>query len=84
MTVEHHDLIHDFPELRKEIHTLKVENNHFRKLFDQYHKLTKEIENMENEVATVTNVVEETAKKQRVILKDELYGMLVKESLSAN
>jgi uncharacterized protein YdcH (DUF465 family) len=30
--MEHHPLIKEFPELRKKIHELKVNNNHFRKL----------------------------------------------------
>lgn len=78
MTVEHHDLVHEFPEHRDQIHALKINNAHFRKLFDEYHELTKEVENMENEVLTVTNTVEETAKIHRVHLKDQLYAMIIK------
>ena len=44
MTIEHHDLIHEFPELRERIHELKIGDAHFRKLFDEYHELTSEIE----------------------------------------
>ena len=77
MTVEHHDLIHEFPELRDRIHELKVSNRHFRKLFDEYHELTSSIENMENEVTAVTTRTEEEAKLRRVHLKDELYKMLI-------
>jgi uncharacterized protein YdcH (DUF465 family) len=38
MSVEHHDLIHEFPELKDRIHDLKVGDPHFRKLFDEYHE----------------------------------------------
>jgi uncharacterized protein YdcH (DUF465 family) len=76
MSVEHHDLIHEFPELRDRIHTMKMENQHFRNLFDEYHKLTRSIENMENEVTPVATHTEEEAKMRRVHLKDELYRML--------
>lgn len=76
MSIEHHDLIHEFPELRDRIHELKVSNDHFRKLFDEYHELTKEIENMETEAEVVATATEEAAKMRRVHLKDELYGML--------
>jgi len=55
---------------------MKISNNHFRKLFDEYHHLTKEIENMENEVTPVASMTEEEAKMRRVHLKDELYRML--------
>ena len=76
MSVEHHDLIHEFPELKDRIHDLKVGDAHFRRLFDEYHELTREIENMENEVTPVATRTEEDAKLRRVHLKDELYRML--------
>ena len=76
MSVEHHDLVHEFPTMRDKIHELKLSNAHFRKLFDQYHELTRAVENMENEVTPVTSVTEEEAKLKRLHLKDELYGML--------
>lgn len=77
MTIEHHDLIHEFPELRDRIHELKTGNRHFRKLFDEYHELTSSIENMENEITAVSTRTEEEAKIHRVHLKDELYKMLI-------
>ena len=77
MTIEHHDLVHEFPALRDRIHELKVGNEHFRKLFDEYHKLTNSIEKMETEATAVATHTEEEAKKRRVHLKDELYKMLV-------
>jgi len=76
MTIEHHDLVHEFPELRDRIHDLKVNNHHFRKLFDEYHELTISIENMEKETTAVSTETEEEAKMRRVHLKDELYKML--------
>ena len=76
MSVEHHDLIHELPELKDRIHALKVNDHHFRRLFDANHELTREIENMENEVTPVATHTEEEAKVRRVRLKDELYRML--------
>ena len=76
MTVEHHDLVHEFPQLKDQIHELKISDNHFRRLFDAYHELTRAIENMENEVTPVTSHTEEEYKLRRVRLKDELYRML--------
>ena len=76
MSVEHHDLVHELPELKERIHTLKVNDSHFRTLFDAYHVLTRDIENMENEVTPVATHTEEEAKIRRVRLKDELYRML--------
>ncbi len=76
MPVEHHDLIHEFPELKEQIHKLKTTNAHFRRLFDEYHELTTEIEKMELEIVAKSTETEEKAKKQRLHLKDELYKML--------
>jgi hypothetical protein len=76
MTIEHHDLLHEFPELRERIHELKTSDHHFRKLFDEYHELTSEIENMEKETTPVSTQIEEEAKMRRVQLKDELYKLL--------
>ena len=77
MSVEHHDLIHEFPELKERIHSLKVSDTHFRKLFDEYHKLTRTIEKMEDEVTAVASHTEEEAKVRRLHLKDEMYRLLV-------
>ena len=76
MSVEHHDLHHEFPELHDRIHELKLSNSHFRKLFDEYHELTRSIEKMEDEVTPVATRTEEEAKVRRVHLKDELYKLL--------
>lgn len=78
MSVEHHDLHHEFPELNDKIHEMKTNNNHFRRLFDEYHELITQVENMENEVTPVSSMTEEEAKKRRLHLKDELYAILIK------
>ncbi len=79
MPVEHHDLIHELPELKDQIHQLKSSSAHFRRLFDEYHALTKAIENMEHEVTPVTTAEEASAKRHRLQLKDELLAMLTQK-----
>ena len=76
MSVEQHDLHHEFPELHDKIHELKMSDAHFRRLFDEDHELTRSIEKMEDEVTPVATRTEEEAKVRRVHLKDELYRML--------
>lgn len=76
MPIEHHDLVHEFPEFREKIHELKSNDHHFRKLFEEYHELTTSIENMEKETTPVSTQTEEEAKMRRLHLKDELYQML--------
>jgi uncharacterized protein YdcH (DUF465 family) len=77
MSVEHHDLVHEFPELKDRIHEMKVGDTHFRRLFEEYHELTRSIEKMEDEVTPVATATEEGAKVRRLHLKDELYRMLM-------
>ncbi|HQN65996.1 MAG TPA: DUF465 domain-containing protein [Methylophilus sp.] len=76
MSLEHHDLVHEFPELREKIHALKMGNAHFAKLFDEYHVVTKEVENMEGNNVPVSDESFGDAKKKRALLKDQLYAML--------
>ena len=76
MPIEHHDLIHEFPEYRDRIHDLKMQDARFLRLFDEYHQITKDVERMETEVEPVSTSIEEEAKKKRLSLKDELYSML--------
>lgn len=76
MSVEHHNLHHEFPELNDRIHELKMSDPHFRRLFEEYEELTRDIEKMEDEVTPVATRTEEQAKMRRVHLKDELYRLL--------
>lgn len=77
MHVEHHDLHHEFPEYSQAIHDLKVGNHHFARLFEEYHKITADVEHLEEEDVPVDDFTIEDMKKRRVKLKDELYAMLV-------
>ncbi len=76
MSIEHHDLVHEFPELREKIHAMKMDNAHFAKLFDEYHVVTKEVETMEGNNVPVSDESFEDVKKKRALLKDQLYTML--------
>ena len=75
MTVEHHPLIKDFPELRERIHALKADT-HFAKLEKQYEDLDKQIVRYENGVERTDEAALEGLKQQRVHLKDQIYRLL--------
>lgn len=79
MNDTHHDLYHEFPNLKDQIHGLKTHDNHFRKLYDEYHELIKIVKNMENETTPVTTKIEEQQKLKLLKLKDDLYSMLQKQ-----
>lgn len=76
MQVDHHDLVHEFPEHREKIHQMKMDNTHFARLFDEYDELTHKIERMEKNDVPVTDEHAEDLKKQRLALKDQLFSML--------
>lgn len=76
MNPDHHDLIHEFPQYRDKIHTLRAGNAHFAKLFDEYDIVTRKIELLEGEGIPVADETFEELKMKRVKLKDDLYAML--------
>ncbi|MCP4187361.1 MAG: YdcH family protein [Gammaproteobacteria bacterium] len=78
MLTEKHDLIHELPEHRDTIHRLKMSNNHFAKLFDEYHEVDHEVHRIETGVENTSDDYLEERKKQRLHLKDELYKMIRK------
>ena len=67
---EKHDLIHELPEHKERIHQLKISDEHFAKLFDEYHELDHEILRMEEGIETPSDDVLEELKKKRLYLKD--------------
>jgi len=80
MSLEKHDLIHELPEFRDQIHDMKMNNAHFAKLFEAYHEVDHEVHRIETGVETPSDEYLEERKKNRLKLKDELFGMLKKNS----
>lgn len=77
MTVEHHPLTKDFPDLRERIHAMKVKGDaHFGRLEKQYEDLDKQIVRVENGIERTDATALEQLKQQRVHLKDQLYKLL--------
>ncbi len=74
--MEKHDLLHEFPEHKEKIHNLKVSDNHFRKLFDEYHELDHDVHRLETGAEITKDEVLNDLRKKRVHLKDQLYSYL--------
>ncbi|WP_300440798.1 DUF465 domain-containing protein [Zoogloea sp.] len=74
--MEQHDLNHEFPEYREQIHALKMSNGHFARLFDEYHDVNRNVVRVEVQAEIATDFELEDLKKRRLKLKDELHGML--------
>jgi uncharacterized protein YdcH (DUF465 family) len=71
-----HELAEEFPEHTDLMHRLKADNAHFAKLFDAYHDVNRAIHRAETNIEPTDDVHMETMRKQRMQLKDEIYGML--------
>ncbi len=64
-------------EYRDEIHELKQQNAHFAKIFENHNELDKKIEHAENGDTPMTDLELETLKKEKLLLKDEAYKMIM-------
>ncbi|MHA3915711.1 YdcH family protein [Halovulum sp. GXIMD14793] len=71
-----HELVEEFPDKIEKIHTLKVENAHFGKLFDKYHELNRAIHRAETDVEPTDDLHMGEMRKQRLALKDEIASLL--------
>lgn len=69
-----------FPEYRNLITSLKQTDPHFTRLFDKHNELDQKIKNMEDRIERGAPAQIETLKKEKLLLKDELYLLLKKAS----
>ncbi len=76
MTHTPHELHEEFPEFAEKIHEMKVANSHFGKLAEDYHRLNREIHRAETDIEPTTDEHLEEMKKERLSLKDEIFGIL--------
>lgn len=76
MTHTPHELHEEFPDFAEKIHELKTSNNHFGRLSEEYHKLNRDIHRAETDIEPTTDEHLEDMKKQRLTLKDEIFGIL--------
>jgi len=64
-------------EYKDEIHELKMSNAHFAKVFEKHNALDKQVEDAEADRVILTDVELETLKKEKLLLKDEAYKMIL-------
>ena len=67
-----------FPEYRDLISQLKTTDHHFKTLFDRHNDLDQRIKNMEAGIEPAPQADIETHKKEKLLLKDQLYAILKK------
>lgn len=76
MLGESHDLLHEFPDLQDNIIALRATNPEFAQCMDDYDALDARVRDIEELGTPVADETIEDLKKQRLHLKDILYGML--------
>jgi len=64
-------------EYKDEIHELKIENAHFAKIFEQHNEIDKKVEHAEMGDTPMTDRELENLKKEKLLLKDEAYKMIM-------
>lgn len=74
--MEKHDLLHEFPEHQGKIHQLKLENPHFKRLFDDYDALEHEIRRMNTGIEITSDAILHTKKAKLLFIKDEIFSIL--------
>jgi len=82
MELQAHDLHNEFPEYHDEIHALKTSDAHFQRLFDKYHEVNRHVVRIEVQAEVATDPELEDLKKERLMLKDQLHEMLVRQRTS--
>lgn len=76
MLGEMHDVLHEFPELEGKIDEMRASNATFAKLMDTYDGLDAKVRQLEELGTPVADETIEDLKKQRLLLKDQLYDLL--------
>ena len=76
MQIEHHPLIEEFQQHKEQIHVLKMNNAHFRRLAHEYEGIDKSIVRAEQGIETVNDDYLSEIKKERLHLKDLIFQMI--------
>lgn len=76
MSVESPRIHNEFPLHLERIHNLRMNDQHFTQLFDEYHDLTRDIRKIEDGTEAASDERLEGLKMRQVHLKDDLLGML--------
>jgi uncharacterized protein YdcH (DUF465 family) len=71
-----HELAEEFPQHVELMHRLKTEDAHFAKLFDEYHEVNRAVHRAESRVDVIDQSAEETLRRRRMAIKDQIFGYL--------
>lgn len=74
--MEKHDLLHEFPDYQEKIHELKMHNQHFKNLFDEYDELEHEIRRLNAGVELGSDALIHAKKAKLLHIKDAIFAKL--------
>ena len=74
-----HELAEEFPEFVALMHDLREKDAHFAGLSDKYHTINRAVHRAETNVEPTADAHLVEMRKERMHLKDEIYGLLVKQ-----
>ncbi|MFN3213202.1 MAG: YdcH family protein [Henriciella sp.] len=77
-----HELVDDFPQDKARIQEMRRTSPHFAKLAERYHEINRTIHRMEERIEPVADATELSLRRERMMLKDQLYAMLQPGSFS--
>lgn len=71
-------MLHEYRDVITNMKENSAANAHFLRIFDKHNELDNKIAKAENGDIILTDKEVETLKKEKLLLKDEAYGILVK------
>ncbi len=71
-------------EYRDVVSKLKTENAHFAKIFERHNELDKQIKEVEEGREHMSDAELDKLKKEKLLLKDEAYGMILEYKKANN
>ena len=74
--IKKHPLTEEFPEFESKIHEMKVDNGHFKNLFEAYDEVDHEIYRIESDSEPASDEAANQLRIRRLHLKDEIYKFL--------
>lgn len=75
-----HELAEEFPEHVDRIHDLRQSDAHFAKMFEAYHVTNRAVHRAETNVEPTSDDHLIDLRKERVMLKDQIYAYLTKQA----
>lgn len=71
-----HELAEEFPDKAELMQKLKASDQHFARLFDEYHEINRAVHRAETLVEPMEELAEVELRKKRAHLKDEIWRIL--------